>query len=267
MRLANIAASPHNSALIYPGAVSSVVEHYLDTVGVTGSIPVSRTILSSFPMNSIAPWSQFIIALVVVSSSCSKGFANEPSSGEPPTDFKRYVTSVRTPEYSRAARDLGLSGSGLALLKIDTGTGEVKAVTITQSTGHAVLDKAASYAYRRWRFVPHTISHAEVPIIFTTLGSVDPSLETRATALAIKSSQPDYPLKAMELHMVGTGAAILDVDQRTGVVTSVRMAPSTGHKLLDDAAMNAFRQWLFKPGTVKQIKIPARYRRLGGFTY
>jgi hypothetical protein len=28
------------------GAVSSVVEHYLDTVGVTGSNPVSRTILS-----------------------------------------------------------------------------------------------------------------------------------------------------------------------------------------------------------------------------
>ena len=27
------------------GAVSSVVEHYLDTVGVTGSKPVSRTIL------------------------------------------------------------------------------------------------------------------------------------------------------------------------------------------------------------------------------
>ena len=29
-------------------AVSSVVEHYLDTVGVTGSNPVSRTILSAF---------------------------------------------------------------------------------------------------------------------------------------------------------------------------------------------------------------------------
>src|SRR6267142_3481463 len=30
------------------GAVSSVVEHYLDTVGVTGSNPVSRTIFHSF---------------------------------------------------------------------------------------------------------------------------------------------------------------------------------------------------------------------------
>ncbi|HXM74360.1 MAG TPA: energy transducer TonB, partial [Chthoniobacterales bacterium] len=83
----------------------------------------------------------------------------------------------------------------------------------------------------------------------------------------IRSPQPDYPLKAIELDMVGTGAALLEVDQRTGVVTSVRMSPSTGHKLLDDAAMNAFRQWLFKPGTVKQIKIPVHYAKLGGFSY
>ena len=33
----------------FQGAVSSVVEHYLDTVGVTGSKPVSRTI--PFPCN------------------------------------------------------------------------------------------------------------------------------------------------------------------------------------------------------------------------
>jgi hypothetical protein len=38
----------HSSLVTYHcfGAVSSVVEHYLDTVGVTGSNPVSRTIFS-----------------------------------------------------------------------------------------------------------------------------------------------------------------------------------------------------------------------------
>gem|GEM_PF-2619004 len=34
-------------------AVSSVVEHYLDTVGVTGSNPVSRTMLSHKPCFTI----------------------------------------------------------------------------------------------------------------------------------------------------------------------------------------------------------------------
>ncbi len=39
-------ASPERCAYVSSkrGAVSSVVEHHLDTVGVTGSIPVSRTI-------------------------------------------------------------------------------------------------------------------------------------------------------------------------------------------------------------------------------
>jgi len=216
-------------------------------------------------MNSIAPWFQFIL-LVVIGGICSATLANEPPEAST-TDFKRYVTSAWTPEYSRAARERGLSGSGLALLKIDTGTGAVKSVTITKSTGHEILDKSALSAYRRWRFVPHTISQTEVPIIFTALGSVDPSVRNNARSLAIRSPQPDYPLKAIELEMVGTGAALLEVDQRTGVVTSVRMSPSTGHKLLDDAAMNTFRQWLFRPGTVKQIKIPVHYAKLGGFSY
>jgi hypothetical protein len=35
---------------LFLGAVSSVVEHYLDTVGVTGSNPVSRT--TFFPQHS-----------------------------------------------------------------------------------------------------------------------------------------------------------------------------------------------------------------------
>lgn len=216
-------------------------------------------------MNSMFRWLPIFAAIALSTSAwCQIAMAE---TGDLSPDFRRYITSRYDPDYPRAARERGLSGSGLALLEINTGTGEVKRVTITKSTGHDILDKSALSAYRRWRFVPHTISQAEVPIIFTALGSVDPSVKTNVGSLAIRSPQPDYPLKAIELDMVGTGAALLEVDQRTGVVTSVRMSPSTGHKLLDDAAMNAFRQWLFKPGTVKQIKIPVHYAKLGGFSY
>src|SRR6266849_8437107 len=40
-------------SLSKPGAVSSVVEHYLDTVGVSGSNPLSRTMLSYKPCFTI----------------------------------------------------------------------------------------------------------------------------------------------------------------------------------------------------------------------
>lgn len=42
-------SSPHSGIAGKMGAVSSVVEHHFDTVGVTGSNPVSRTIPVSLP--------------------------------------------------------------------------------------------------------------------------------------------------------------------------------------------------------------------------
>jgi tetratricopeptide (TPR) repeat protein len=49
------------------------------------------------------------------------------------------------------------------------------------------------------------------------------------------------------------------VDPRSGQVTSARILDSTGHKILDDAALKAFRQWRFKPGATSEIHIPISY--------
>jgi TonB family protein len=166
---------------------------------------------------------------------------------------------VWMPEYSRAARDQHLSGSGVALLKINPGTGDVKAVTITQSTGHEILDKAALYAYRRWRFMPHTISSAEVPIIFKNFGALDPTLLRRSNGPAIYTPPPDYPEETIPRNLSVSGIVLLQIDQRTGTVTSARMERSTGHKELDDAILYAYRQWLFRPGTVSKMRIPVKY--------
>jgi TonB family protein len=205
-------------------------------------------------MNSLTPWPQFIIALVVISVSCSKLFASEPS-----TDFKRYVTSVHIPDYPPAARDRGLTGSGLALLEINSNTGEVKRVTITQSTGQDILDKSATSAYRRWRFVPHTISSAEVPIVFRNFGALDPTLLGRSNGPAIYAPPPDYPEETTPRNLSVSGVVLLQIDQRVGTVTSARMERSTGHKELDDAILYAYRQWLFRPGTVSKMRIPVKY--------
>ena len=51
----------------------------------------------------------------------------------------------------------------------------------------------------------------------------------------------------------------MDVDETSGNVTSVRMDPSTGHSLLDNAAMEAFRRFRFKPGTVTRVRVPISF--------
>ncbi len=47
----------------------------------------------------------------------------------------------------------------------------------------------------------------------------------------------------------------------TGAVSSAQMLKSTGHQVLDRAAVYAFRQWHFKPGTLTSLRIPIEFAR------
>jgi len=81
-----------------------------------------------------------------------------------------------------------------------------------------------------------------------------------AKAIAIYAPKPDYPAEARARHLTGSGIVMLDVDVATGKVVSARMLQSMGHKVIDDAALDAFRRWRFKPGrAAPHIKIPIRY--------
>jgi TonB family protein len=46
-------------------------------------------------------------------------------------------------------------------------------------------------------------------------------------------------------------------------VKKAEMAASTGNPILDNAALDAFRRWEFKPGTVSKVKIPIRFTMRG----
>jgi TonB family protein len=54
---------------------------------------------------------------------------------------------------------------------------------------------------------------------------------------------------------------LVTIDQQTGKVTGVRMLQSTGHKQLDGAALEAYSQWRFQPGTGSQVQIPIEFAR------
>ncbi len=59
--------------------------------------------------------------------------------------------------------------------------------------------------------------------------------------------------------LTGSGIVLIEVDRPSGRVTSVRMDPSTGHTVLDQAAIEAFRAWRFKPGSVSRIRTPITF--------
>jgi len=80
-----------------------------------------------------------------------------------------------------------------------------------------------------------------------------------ARAIAVYAPPPTYPHEARARKEMGSGVVIVTIDPATGNVTTAVMASSTGSKILDQAALTAFRQWRFRPGTVKKVRIPIHF--------
>ncbi len=84
---------------------------------------------------------------------------------------KVFAITAPRPEYPYEARRQRATGSGVALLAIDAGTGSVTDVRMLRSTGNPVLDNATISGLRRWRFRPGTVSIVQTPITYTLTGA------------------------------------------------------------------------------------------------
>lgn len=85
---------------------------------------------------------------------------------------KVLALSAPRPEYPYEARRQRLTGSGEAVLTVDSASGAVIRVAMSRSTGSSTLDDAAIRGLSRWRFRPGTVSRVITPITFTLTGAV-----------------------------------------------------------------------------------------------
>ena len=76
---------------------------------------------------------------------------------------------------------------------------------------------------------------------------------------AIYTPRPVYRPEWAKQGLVGKGVVLVTIDQGTGKVAGARMLQSTGNKQLDGAALEAYSQWRFQPGTGSQVKIPIEF--------
>jgi TonB family protein len=75
----------------------------------------------------------------------------------------------------------------------------------------------------------------------------------------IYTPQPIYRPEWAKQGLKGKGVVLVTIDQQTGKVIGTRMVQSTGNKQLDGAALEAYSQWRFQPGTGSQVKIPIEF--------
>ncbi len=76
---------------------------------------------------------------------------------------------------------------------------------------------------------------------------------------AIYTPRPVYRPEWAKQGLSGKGIVLVTIDQQTGKVTGARMLESTGNKQLDGAALEAYSQWRFQPGSGSQVKIPIEF--------
>jgi len=88
------------------------------------------------------------------------------------TGAKAVAIFAPKPEYPYEARSRHQIGSGVALLSVDSGSGNVTDVSMAQSIGSPILDQSTVSAFRRWRFAPGKCApKVKVPITYTMTGA------------------------------------------------------------------------------------------------
>ena len=98
---------------------------------------------------------------------------------------------------------------------------------------------------------------------FVPIKAPGPMSMSRAKALALYAPRPQYPYEARSRHVTGSGVIVMHVDSASGNVTSASVSKSIGSPILDNAAVSAFRQWRFRPGTASSVTAPITFTMTG----
>ena len=115
---------------------------------------------------------RFLPLFVAAISFTSVGFAAEKttaiwadghSSAVSDEELVGHTTAAPGAAYPEEAQKTKATGSGIYELRIDK-AGKISAVAIVKSSGSAVLDKAATTAFKKWRFKPGVFQSVRIPV-------------------------------------------------------------------------------------------------------
>jgi TonB family protein len=104
------------------------------------------------------------------------GPVKAPQAGVPGTmsisGAKAVAIFAPKPDYPYEARSRHVTGSGVAVLSVDTASGNVTDATMAQSIGSPILDNSTTSTFRRWRFQPGKVApKVKVPMTYTMTGA------------------------------------------------------------------------------------------------
>lgn len=210
-----------------------------------------------------------LLLTIAVFNGISRVDAVEPEKSSDISD-KAVVLSAPRPEYPYEARRAKITGTGVVVLQVDPSTGKVTSARMEPSTGSAILDRAALWAFRRWRFKPGSVKMLRSPITFTMAGNVvtefvvkkKPMDEALARFLGegtvIDGPIPEYPRYPRWIDKTGKGVYELHV-QKNGRVSDVRIMKRSGDDTFDRVTVRTLRKWRLRRGPLI-LELPLRFK-------
>lgn len=86
-----------------------------------------------------------------------------------------------------------------------------------------------------------------------------PPAEMDTRGRVVSAPMPHYPYAARARYLQGQGQFRVHFDDKTGEANRVEITRSTGYNILDQAALDALRQWKVKPHTFEVINVPVNF--------
>jgi TonB family protein len=218
-----------------------------------------------------SPWQCYRIVATLLLCACVGGqhLAALDLSKLPEVDPSTAVSAPR-PEYPYEARMHRRTGTGVAVMEVDTSTGKVKRAYMAVSTGSKILDHAAVDAFNRWRFKPGSAAAVKSPISFMAAdggGGANHYSATRSMddvlaaflgkGTVVKGPVPAYPRSAGWTHKRGKGVYELRAD-KDGKVQHVRVLKSSSDVVFDEEAVKTLGKWRLRRGPLI-IELPLSF--------
>lgn len=230
----------------------------------------SRELLPINPLGGQRRPMRFALAAVLVALLIGHGRAEDLSKISELKDRAAMHDKGRI-QYPLEAKRRFLTGSGVAVLKVNKSTGKVTAVRMGKSTGHAILDNATVEGLRLARFRPGSTSdEVQIPVTFTMSGgrfyeTVDVKRKDMDEVLSaflgkgtvVKGPIPQYPRSQPWTHKDGKGVYELHVDKE-GKVSRVRIMKSSGDAVFDREAVKTLGKWRLRKGPFV-LELPLRF--------
>lgn len=175
------------------------------------------------------------------------------NSAEPTARARLLSVKECTPEYPRES--LAAEETGQVRLRMHvTASGELRGVSLIQSSGFARLDNATIEALSRCKFAPATRAGKAMDSSFPL--EYNWRLEGPPPGRA-DSCRPEYPVEAVKAEEQGKTRLRFQMDA-AGRAQHIEIQQSSGSARLDEAALASLRRCQFKPGASQGVSSTAQ---------